>query len=155
VLAKRLAILKNSSLGEPIIDFTLHDLDDRPMTLSDYRKGKYVLVDFWASWCGPCRAENPHLLKAYNRFRSKNFSVLGVSLDEDGASWKEAVHKDGMPWAQVSDLKGWNGDVPLKYGIQAIPFNFLVDTNGIIIAKNLRGTELEKRLEEVLPQIGK
>jgi thiol-disulfide isomerase/thioredoxin len=149
-LATRLAVLKKSSLGEPVIDFTQKDLGDRQVTFSNYRKGKYVLLDFWASWCGPCRAENPNVLKAYKRFNSKNFSVLGVSLDNDSTKWKQAVLKDGMPWTQVSDLKGWKNEVAQQYGIQAIPFNFLVDTNGIIIARDLRGTALEKKLAEVL-----
>jgi peroxiredoxin len=149
-LGKYLAIMKRREVGARIIDFTQNDLKGQPVRLADYRKGRYVLLDFWASWCGPCRAENPNVLKAYNRFKAKNFVVLGVSLDEDSAKWREAVVKDGMPWTQVSDLKGWKNEVSQEYGIQGIPANFLVDTSGMIIAKNLRGTALEKKLAEVL-----
>lgn len=149
-LAKQLAIMKRREVGEKAMDFTQKDMQNRPVQFSQFSKGKYVLLDFWASWCGPCRAENPNVLKAYNRFKGKNFEVLGVSLDEDSAKWKDAVLKDGMPWMQVSDLKGWKNEVAAQYAIQAIPFNFLVDTNGVIIAKGLRGGALEKKLAEVL-----
>jgi peroxiredoxin len=149
-LEKYLAIMKRREVGARIMDFTQNDLKGQPVRMADYRKGRYVLLDFWASWCGPCRAENPNVLKAYNRFKGKNFVVLGVSLDEDSARWREAVVKDGMPWTQVSDLKGWKNEVSQQYGIQGIPANFLVDTSGTIIAKNLRGTALEKKLAEVL-----
>jgi len=149
-LAKQLALIKRREVGEKAMDFTQTDMRKQPVQFSRYSKGKYVLLDFWASWCGPCRAENPNVLKAYNRFKEKNFAVLGVSLDQDSAKWEQAVLKDGMPWMQVSDLKGWKNEVAAQYAIQAIPFNFLVDTNGIIIAKDLRGGALEKKLSEVL-----
>ena len=149
-LEKYLAIMKRREVGARIMDFTQNDLKGQQVRFADYRKGRYVLLDFWASWCGPCRAENPNVLKAYNRFKGKNFVVLGVSLDEDSAQWRQAVAKDGMPWTQVSDLKGWKNEVSQQYGIQGIPANFLVDTSGTIIAKNLRGTALEKKLAEVL-----
>jgi peroxiredoxin len=149
-LGKYLAIMKRREVGAKIMDFTQNDLKGQPVRFADYRKGRYVLLDFWASWCGPCRAENPNVLKAYNRFKSKNFVVLGVSLDEDSAKWRQAVVKDGMPWTQVSDLKGWKNEVSQQYGIQGIPANFLVDTSGTIIAQNLRGSALEKKLTEVL-----
>ena len=149
-LGKYLAIMKRREVGARIMDFTQNDLKGQPVRLADYRKGRYVLLDFWASWCGPCRAENPNVLKAYNRFKAKNFVVLGVSLDQDSAQWRQAVVKDGMPWTQVSDLKGWKNEVSQQYGIQGIPANFLVDTSGTIIAKNLRGAALGKKLAEVL-----
>jgi peroxiredoxin len=148
-LGERLVVLKRSSLGQPIKDFTQNDLEGKPVKLSEF-KGKYVFVDFWASWCGPCRAENPNVLRAYNAFKDKNFAVLGVSLDSDGDKWKEAVQKDGMPWKQISDLKGYNNEIAEYYGIQAIPSSFLLDTNGVIIAKDLRGTQLHAKLKEIL-----
>ena len=149
-MASRLNILKRTGIGQQIMDFTQNSMDGQPVKFSDVNKGHYILLDFWASWCGPCRAENPNVLKAYNHFKSRNFEVLGVSLDDNGAKWKEAVAKDGIPWMQVSDLKGWKNAAAQQYGIQAIPFNFLVDPNGVIIARDLRGTALEKKLAEVL-----
>ncbi|HWV68065.1 TlpA disulfide reductase family protein [Chitinophaga sp.] len=148
-LAKRLAVLKKSALGQPMIDFTQNDVDGKPVRLSDF-KGKYVLLDFWASWCGPCRAENPNVLKAYNKFKDKNFTVLGVSLDDKADKWKEAIKQDGMPWMEVSDLKGWRNEVAQEYGIQGIPFSFLIDPQGVIIAKDLRGAALHTKLAEIL-----
>ena len=149
-MAGRLDIMRRTSIGQKVMDFTQNDMEGRTVQFSGLNKGHYVLLDFWASWCGPCRAENPNVLKAYNRFKSRNFEILGVSLDDNGTKWKEAVTKDGMPWMQVSDLKGWKNVVAQQYGIQAIPSNFLVDPNGIIIARDLRGTSLEKKLAEVL-----
>ncbi|WP_159456074.1 TlpA disulfide reductase family protein [Chitinophaga eiseniae] len=148
-LGKRLEVLKKSAVGQPMIDFTQADVDGKPVRLSDF-KGKYVLLDFWASWCGPCRAENPNVLKAYNTFKDKNFTVVGVSLDDKADKWKEAIKQDGMPWMQVSDLKGFRNEVAQQYGIQAIPCSFLIDPQGIIIAKDLRGAGLHKKLAETL-----
>lgn len=148
-LGKRIAILKKSAIGEPMIDFTQPDVNGKPVRLSDF-KGKYVLLDFWASWCGPCRAENPNVLKAYNTYKDKNFTVVGVSLDESGEKWHEAIKEDGMPWIQLSDLKGFRNEVASQYGIQAIPSTFLVSPEGIIIAKDLRGEALHKKLGELL-----
>jgi peroxiredoxin len=131
------------------MDFTLPDADGKDISLASY-KGKYVLVDFWASWCGPCRAENPNVVKAYSRFKEKGFEILGVSLDDKKDKWQAAVQADNLAWTHVSDLKGWKNAVAEQYGIRAIPQNLLLDPQGVIIAKNLRGDALEKKLEEVL-----
>jgi thiol-disulfide isomerase/thioredoxin len=147
-ISERLVVLKRSAIGEPMLNFTQNDAEGKPVKFADF-KGKYVLVDFWASWCGPCRAENPNVLKAYNLYKDKNFTVLGVSLDDKGENWKKAIKDDAMPWTQVSDLKGWNNEVSTYYGIRGIPSTLLIDPNGKIIAKDLRGEILNKKLEEL------
>jgi len=108
------------------------------------------LIDFWASWCGPCRGENPNVVNAYNKYKSKNFTVLGISLDKTKDAWVDAVKKDGLVWQQLSDLKFWSNAVAQQFGIQSIPQNYLIDPNGIVIGKNLRGEELEVKLASIL-----
>lgn len=147
-ISKRLILLKRSAIGEAMLDFTQNNTEGHPVHFTDF-KGKYVFVDFWASWCGPCRAENPNILKAYNKYRDKNFTVIGVSLDDNGENWKKAIKHDNMPWTQLSDLKGLRNEVSNYYGIQAIPSSLLVDPQGKIIAKDLRGEALNKKLAEL------
>lgn len=147
--AKKLAVLQKGSNGQKMIDFTQNDMEGKPLHFSSF-KGKYVLVDFWASWCGPCRIENPNVLKAYQQFKDKGFTVLGISLDNNADKWKQAVTKDKLPWTQVSDLKGWENEVSAYYGVQGIPANYLVNPEGIIVAKNLRGQALIDKLKELL-----
>jgi peroxiredoxin len=148
-MANKLDVTKKTAIGVIAKDFTQPDVNGKKVSLSSF-KGKYVLLDFWASWCGPCRAENPHVLKAYNRFKDKNFDILAVSLDEKKENWLKAVKDDAMPWTQVSDLLGWKNQAAGFYAVSAIPQNFLIDPNGVIVAKNLRGDMLEKELAKFL-----
>ncbi len=137
------------AVGSMAPDITMPDTEGKPFSLSSL-KGKYVLVDFWASWCGPCRGENPNVVKAYNKFKDKNFTVLGVSLDKSKEPWLEAIKQDGLTWTQISDLKFWNSAATALYGIQSIPYNVLVDPQGKIIATGLREAALEQKLAEVI-----
>jgi peroxiredoxin len=137
------------AVGNMAPDFTLPDTEGKPVSLSSY-KGKYVLVDFWASWCGPCRGENPNVVANYNKYKSKNFTVLGVSLDENKTAWLAAIKKDKLTWTHISDLKYWSNAAAQLYGVQSIPFNVLLDPTGKIIATDLRDEDLGKKLESVL-----
>ena len=140
---------KYALLDQPAPEINLPDVNGKPFQLSSL-KGKYVLVDFWASWCAPCRRENPNVVAAYNKYKNKNFTVLGVSLDKDKDNWQEAIQADKLTWTHVSDLKQWESSMVSLYHFDGIPFNVLVDPQGKIIADNLRGTELEKKLAEIL-----
>lgn len=143
------AKLKRLAVGQPAPAFDSFTPDNKPVKLSDF-KGKYVLVDFWASWCAPCRQENPNIVKQYNAFKDKGFTVLGVSLDNNPGSWMRAIKDDGLIWPQVSDLQAWSSALVTDYKIKAIPTSYLLDPEGIIIAKNLRGKELELFLTQTL-----
>jgi len=151
VFKSQLDALRTTSVGVMAPDFTQNDANGVPVKLSSFR-GKYVLLDFWASWCGPCREENPNVVKAYNKYKDKNFTILSVSLDkpEGRNSWLAAIKSDGLSWTQVSDLKFWSNEAATLYSITSIPSNFLIDPNGKIIAKDLRGADLENMLEQVL-----
>ena len=148
-LIGRVARIKGVMVGSAAPEITLSDTTGNAVALSSLR-GKYVLIDFWASWCGPCRAENPNVVRMYNKYKDKGFAIYGVSLDRTKAEWQRAIRNDNLPWTHVSDLKYWQSAAAQQYGVQAIPQTFLLDKEGKIIAKNLRGEALEQKLEEIL-----
>ncbi|MFN0201816.1 MAG: redoxin domain-containing protein [Bacteroidia bacterium] len=151
-IAENIERLQHSDVGQTAMDFTQPDLAGKKVSLSDY-KGKYVLVDFWASWCGPCRKESPEIVAAFKKHKDKGFEVLSISLDQEKDPWLKAIQDDnlsmGAGWTHVSDLKFWNNEVAQKYGITFIPANYLIDPQGVIIAKDLRGETLGVKLDEV------
>ncbi len=148
-LFNRIEILRKVAIGKLFTDFTMNDIDESPFSLSQL-KGNVVLIDFWASGCGPCRRENPNVVKIYNKFHSEGFEILGVSFDKDYDKWLEAINEDQLTWYHVSDLQGWNNTAGKIYGVMSIPHTLLLDRDGIIVAKNIRGEELEEKVKELL-----
>jgi peroxiredoxin len=139
---------KIGAIGTKALDFSQKDTSGNTVTLSQF-KGKYVLIDFWASWCRPCRQENPNVVAAYNQFKDKNFTIVSVSLDQTKDNWIKAINQDNLAWTHVSDLQYWNNAVARMYNIESIPANMLIDPDGNIIAKNLRGEDLQARLKAI------
>ena len=139
------------AVGQKFTDFTLKNTENKKVSLSDVAgKGKWVLVDFWAAWCPPCRAENPNVVNMFEQYNDKGFTVFGVSLDKEEDKWKQAIEKDKLGnWTNVSDLKYWNCAPAVAYGVTSIPSNVLIDPNGIIVAHNLKGKALQNKLEEI------
>jgi peroxiredoxin len=154
---RQLALAKQKSqqpqetqwIGKAAPELSLPDINGNQIKLSSF-KGKYVLVDFWASWCLPCRRENPNVVQAYNKYKNKNFTILGVSLDKEKDDWVHAIQKDNLSWTQISDLREWNSAAVSTYNFTGIPFNVLIDPEGKIIAQSLRGDELDQKLSEIL-----
>ncbi len=139
----------DSWIGKTVPEMTMQDVNGKDVSISSFR-GKFLLIDFWASWCGPCRMENPNVVKAFNEFKGRNFTILGVSLDKDKDSWKKAIAQDHLAWTQMSDLKYWNSQAVEIFGFQGIPFNVLVDPTGKVVAQELRGEDLDAKLKQVL-----
>lgn len=141
--------LENVQIGKTAPEFSLPDTAGVSKSLSDFR-GKYVLLDFWASWCPPCRRENPNVVKAFQDYKDKNFTIIGISLDNNKDKWLKAIADDKLTWTHLSDLKYWDSEIPALYGVRGIPANVLLDPNGVIIAKNITGEELHNTLKEVI-----
>jgi len=144
---RQMMTVKPTSIGHKAPDFTTTGIDGKPVSLADY-KGKYVMLDFWASWCAPCRAENPNVVKAYAAFKDKGFNILGISLDVTKDDWQKAINADKLTWAHASDLKRFDGPTERLYHIEAIPTNYIIDPQGVIVAKNVTGTALEDFLNK-------
>lgn len=148
MLDEQIEKLQKLEIGQAAPVFVQNDADGKPVSLADY-KGKYVLIDFWASWCGPCRQENPNVVEAYTKFHDEGFDILGVSLDRSKGPWLKAIADDNLSWTQVSDLKYWNNEASKMYAVSSIPANFLIDPDGKILAKDLRGEDLQNKLKEI------
>jgi len=151
-LAERVVILKTVAIGQKAPDFTLNDPDGNPISLYSKVGAKLLLVDFWAAWCQPCRLENPHIVAVFQEFHDKGFDVFGVSLDRTKEDWVKAIADDKLTWTHVSDLQYWSSAAAKQYAVNSIPASFLLDENGIIIARNLRGDDLKNKVKEVLGQ---
>lgn len=149
-LDKLYKTIKKVAITAPAPDFSIPDTNGKQVKLSDF-KGKYVLIDFWASWCAPCRAANPTLVKTYNKYNSRNFTILGISVDKNRERWINAIKKDKLTWTNVSNVKGWD-EITNTYGVKAVPQNFLIDPNGIIIAKNIEPEHIIEELNKILPK---
>ena len=148
----RIERLEKTAVGQPFVDISLEDPDGNPMHLSDYAgKGKCILVDFWASWCGPCKAEMPNVVALYKQYKDKGFDIVSVSLDSHKDRWVKAIEEWGMPWHHMSDLKGWDCEGAALYAVTAIPHTVLLGPDGTILARNLTGDDLRAKLEELLP----
>lgn len=148
-LAGRVDVLSKCAIGKKAPNFTLEDSTGKPVSLNDFR-GNYLLLDFWASWCGPCRRENPNVVRMYKKYNDKGFEVLGVSLDSKRDKWLKAIEEDNLTWTHVSELKGWDSKAGKLYGVMSIPHTLLINKEGIIIDKNLKGKDLKEKLMELM-----